>query len=128
MSKILLVEDEESLSNMYAFELVRRNFELMTASDGQEALMVARGNKPDFIILDIMLPKIDGIGVFKELLREPTTQNIPVGFLSALGKDIADFVGEDRDILSKAEFFLQKDKCTPQQVVDEVEKALKKSN
>lgn len=124
MYKILLVEDEELISNMYRFELFQRNFDVVLAKDGEEALFKVRSEMPDFILLDVMLPRIDGIAFFKELLRDEKIKRIPVGFVSALGHDIADFVGQDCETVEKAVFFLEKDAYTPKQVVDEVEKYL----
>lgn len=76
------------------------------------------------ILLDVMMPTMDGIAFFKELLDDDKINRIPVGFVSALGRDIADFVGKDKEILGKAVFFLEKDTYTPKQVADEVEKHL----
>lgn len=122
MRKILIVEDEIILSEMYKMEFTHRNFEVFVAQDGEAAMNIARNRRPDFILLDIMLPMVDGIALFKKFLEDSEIRSIPVGFLSALGKDIAEFVGHDKEILSKAAFFMQKEKYTPKEVAEEVEK------
>lgn len=76
------------------------------------------------LLLDIMLPGLDGISLYKKLLSNEVTSQIPVGFISALGKDIEEFVGVEREILHKAAFFLQKDKYSPKQIVETVKNRL----
>lgn len=128
MTKILVVDDEEVLLRMYVYEFTHSGFEVNVARDGGEVFTIIKEFKPDFILLDIMLPSLDGIAVFQRLLSTDATKNIPVGFLSALGKEIADFVGDDKEIIKKAVFFMQKDKYTPKQIASEVRKYLDKKN
>lgn len=83
--KILAVDDEPSITRLVAAALTGRGFEVITASDGPEALDKAHFEKPDLIVLDIMMPRMDGREVRKRLAKDPVTKDIPVVFLSAVG-------------------------------------------
>lgn len=71
LRKILLVEDNAQLQDIYKLFLTEHGFELATAADGDEALVVAKEFKPDLIFLDVMMPKKDGFEVLKLLRHEP---------------------------------------------------------
>jgi len=86
MQKILIIEDEEDISDLVAFNLQRNDFEVVQAYDGLKGLTEARELLPDLIILDIMMPRMDGLTVFKELRRETLTRKIPVIMLTARGQ------------------------------------------
>ena len=88
--KILIVEDEIALQETLAYNLVRQGYEVETAGDGQAALAAARGSHPDLILLDIMLPGIDGFEVCRILRQEMTT---PVLMLTARDDEIDRVVG-----------------------------------
>lgn len=118
--RILICEDEDVLSRLFEREFVHNDFEVDCAHDGLEAVRKALFEKYDFILIDIMMPNLDGISVYKKLLESPSYSNAPVGFLSALGKDISRFVGDDEAIIAKAKFYFSKDLVTPQQIVDAV--------
>lgn len=85
--KILIVEDEKDIRELIHFHLLRAHYDVVEASDGVEALDVAFTEKPDLIILDIMLPKIDGIEVCKTLRANPDMVNTKIIFLSAKGEE-----------------------------------------
>ena len=89
-AKILVVDDEEILREMIEFNLRREGCEIMLASDGEEALEFARAFEPDLIILDIMLPVIDGLQVLR-ILRQDST--VPILLLSARGEEIDRVLG-----------------------------------
>jgi len=78
--KILIVEDDRNLSDTLKYNLCKEGYEVKTAIDGTEALTVARGEKPDLIILDIMLPRISGFEVCRILRKEMT---VPILMLTA---------------------------------------------
>jgi len=88
--KILIVEDEVALQETLAYNLVRQGYEVETAGDGQAALEAARTSHPDLILLDIMLPGIDGFEVCRILRQEMTT---PVLMLTARDDEIDRVVG-----------------------------------
>jgi DNA-binding response OmpR family regulator len=85
--KILVVEDEQPIRKLIDLNLRLENHEVITAADGLEALQQASGGQPDLVILDIMLPGLDGWEVLKRLRQDPTFQNIPVVVLTALVQD-----------------------------------------
>jgi two-component system alkaline phosphatase synthesis response regulator PhoP len=87
--KILIVEDKKELVKLIAFHMTTAGYEVLSAKDGIEALEVCKFNKPDLLILDIMLPRIDGWEVCRRLRQGPQTSNIPIIILSALS-DIDD--------------------------------------
>jgi len=85
MAKILMVEDDETLSKMYQKKLEFEKFEVATAFTGDEGVKKAGEVGPDLVLLDIMLPGMDGFGVIKELQKSEKTKNIPIVILTNLG-------------------------------------------
>lgn len=83
MQKILIVEDERDIADLVGFNLERAGFEVMKAHDGITGTETAIRERPDLVILDLMLPGKDGYGVFKELRRDDRSRNIPVIMLTA---------------------------------------------
>ena len=83
--KILVVEDEPGLVQLLKARLEAGHYEVVTAKDGQEALEMTRLEKPDLIILDIMLPKIDGYQVAARLKDDEDLKDIPIVMLTARG-------------------------------------------
>lgn len=84
---ILLVDDDLTLREMYAERLKAEGFKVLMAKDGEEALRVATESRPNIILLDIMMPKINGLDVLKKLKEQEGTKNIPVIVLTALIQD-----------------------------------------
>lgn len=87
---ILIVEDEASLQEALAYNLSKQGYKVDTASDGQSALQIARSLKPDLILLDIMLPILDGFEVCR-ILRQET--NVPILMLTAKDEEIERVIG-----------------------------------
>ena len=87
--KILLIDDSRMLRLIHERALVKAGYEVTGASDGEEGLRVAREDKPDLIVLDMMLPKIAGQDVLRTLKRDPRTKQIPVVVLSGLSQSNA---------------------------------------
>lgn len=85
--KILIVEDDEILSKVIKEELIDAGFEAIQAFNGEDGLKKAKDEKFDMILLDIMMPKMDGFEVLKILSGDPETKNIPVFILTVLGSD-----------------------------------------
>jgi len=81
--RILIVDDEEDILNVLRFRLEANNYEVLSASDGQEGLNKARSEKPDLIILDLMLPKLDGYKVCRMLKFDETYKAIPIIIFTA---------------------------------------------
>jgi CheY-like chemotaxis protein len=86
--RILVVDDETDLIELVKFRLAGLGCEFLVATDGVQALTQARQFKPDLILLDILLPDLDGLSVCEILRRQPATKNIPVIFISALSGDV----------------------------------------
>lgn len=82
--KILIIEDEDILVNVLKEKFEKENFDVSLARDGDEALVVAKKNKPDIILLDIILPKINGLEVLSFLKADKELNRIPVIILSNL--------------------------------------------
>ena len=82
---ILLIDDEAHLLKMVGRRLQREGFDVLTAESGEEGLVIAERERPDLILLDIMMPKMKGRDVCARLKTNPATQQIPVIFLTALG-------------------------------------------
>lgn len=95
MSKqhILIVEDEADIRELLEFNLEREGFATSQAGDGVLGLEMARSLKPDLILLDVMLPKMDGFEVCRELERDAETSFIPIIMLTARGEEIDRVVG-----------------------------------
>ena len=86
--RILIVDDEGDFIELVKFRLADLGYEFLVASDGVQALSQARQFKPDLILLDILLPDLDGLSVCEILRRQPATRKIPIIIMSALTGDI----------------------------------------
>jgi phosphate regulon transcriptional regulator PhoB len=95
MSKasILVVDDESDILSLLAYNIRAAGFDVLTAGEGYEALRIAKQQLPDLVILDLMLPGLDGFEVCKELKRSSETRNIPVIMLTARGEEVDRIVG-----------------------------------
>lgn len=91
--KILVVEDDSDILQLLKYNLEASGFDVVTAKDGYTALTVARQHLPGLIILDLMIPDLDGFEVCKELKRSGETKTIPVIMLTARGDEIDRIVG-----------------------------------
>jgi len=89
MSKatILIIEDEEDIQQLVSYNLLKQEFHVLCADDGENGLLQAGGKNPDLILLDIMLPGINGLEVLTRLKSTLETRNIPVILLSARGEE-----------------------------------------
>lgn len=108
--KVLIIEDEATLQKALQEVLTAEGYEILSALDGLRGLEIARQENPDLILLDIILPKMDGFEVLKELKSEEKTESIPVMILTNLS-DISD-VQKALDLgattyLVKADFSLE---------------------
>lgn len=86
--RILIVDDEGDFIELVKFRLANLHCEFLIANDGVHALSQARQHKPDLILLDILLPDLDGLSVCEILKRQPHTKKIPIIFMSALSGDV----------------------------------------
>ncbi|OJF97168.1 response regulator YycF [Alkalibacterium sp. 20] len=90
MKKILVVDDEKPISDIVKFNLEKEGFEVVTAFDGEEALQKVEEENPDLIILDLMLPKMDGLEVCREVRK---TKDIPIIMVTAKDQEIDKVLG-----------------------------------
>lgn len=118
---ILLVEDDTFILEMYATKLLNFGYNVITATDGEEALKTVKSKHPDFILLDLVLPSMDGFDVLKAIKKDPKIKDIPVVLLTNLGerKDVETGLklGAD-DYLIKAHF-------TPSEVIEKIQNLMK---
>ena len=91
--KILVVDDEIYIVHILDFSLGIEGYEVMTALDGEQALAKVAQDRPDLIVLDIMMPKLDGYETCKALKQNPATHDIPVILLSAKGRNVDQKIG-----------------------------------
>lgn len=87
MAKILLVEDDQSLREIYSIRLTAEGYEIISAGDGEEALASAVREKPDLVLSDVMMPKISGFDMLDILRQTPETKDIKVIMMTALSSE-----------------------------------------
>jgi DNA-binding response OmpR family regulator len=85
-SKVLLVEDDKMLADMYVTKFSKEGMEILKADDGAKGLEMAKKEKPDLILLDIIMPKLDGFAVLKELKKDPGMSDTHILLLTNLGQ------------------------------------------
>ncbi|MFC1678151.1 response regulator transcription factor [Patescibacteria group bacterium] len=120
--KILLVEDDAMISNMYRTKLERDDIIVLTSDNGAQGLEMAIDEKPDLIMLDVILPQLDGFAVLQELKQNGITKHIPVIMLTNLGTD----EDKDRGERSGASDYWVKSNLTPTEVSEKIKKYLHK--
>ncbi len=90
---ILVIDDEKDILKLLQYNLEKEGYQVLQAKTGEEGLDAARAKKPDLVLLDLMLPGIDGLEVCKVLRADPGTRHIPVIMLTAKGSEIDQVVG-----------------------------------
>lgn len=120
--KILLIEDDKMLLEMYTAKFTREGFEITTAENGSDGLKAAREMKPDMVLLDIIMPKLDGFATLKEIRKDENIKDVPVILLTNLGQDQDIQKGKD---LGADDYFV-KANHTPTEIVEKVQDLLKK--
>ena len=93
MRSVLIVDDEADALELLAYNLKAAGYEIITAKDGAEALNKARTEAPSLILLDVMLPEIDGLEVCRILRRDPITYDLPIIMVTARATEMARLVG-----------------------------------
>ena len=120
--KILIIEDEEILLNLLQKKLTNEGYDISIARDGEEGLLKMKEIKPNLILLDIIMPRLDGFGVLEKIIKDEELKKIPVIIISNSGQPVelerAKKLGT-KDWLIKTEF-------DPQEVVSKVIKAIGK--
>ena len=118
-----MVDDDQALLEMYTMRLKEEAFEVIVARNGEEALARAVDSKPDVILLDVMMPKVNGFDVLDILKSTPETKKIPVLILTVLIQD----ADRERGLKAGAEDYLVKSETMPGQVIEKVKQVLSKN-
>lgn len=93
MGTILIIDDEDDIRDILAYNLKKEGFQIFTASTGKEGIRLAKENTPDLVLLDVMMPEMDGIEVCEVLRTTPSTQNVIICMLTARGEDYSQIAG-----------------------------------
>lgn len=120
MTKVLLVEDDPFLVDIYTTKFQAEGFSISVATDGNQAIRRLSQDKPEILLLDIVLPKVDGWEILKSIKQSKDLQDLKVIVLSNLGQK-ADI---DKAIALGATRYLIKAHYTPSEVVEEVKKII----
>jgi len=121
MKRILFIEDESALQKTFGDILKDEGYEIISALDGEIGLKLAKTKKPDLILLDLILPKIHGFDVLKQLKDDPETKEIPIIVLTNL-EGIGDV---DKAIELGATTYLVKAQYSLEEVIEKIKKTLK---
>src|SRR5476649_634429 len=123
MSKILLVEDDAILVEMYQAKFELEGHEIRVATNGEECLDIIDEFMPDLVLLDILMPKLNGFHVLKEIKKRPKLRQVPVILLTNLGETEVDMNKELATALGVTDYLI-KSHHTPDEVVQKVVKTL----
>jgi two-component system alkaline phosphatase synthesis response regulator PhoP len=121
--KVLLVDDEPDIVELLKYNLEREGYQVSTALNGRDALKVAKANRPDLIVLDIMMPGMDGVEVCNQLRQLPEFKHTLITFLSARGEDYSQIAGFE----AGADDYITKP-VRPKVFISKVKALLKRSN
>lgn len=121
---ILVIEDDKFLRELISQKLIKEGFKLLEAMDGEEGVKKIQQEKPDLILLDLILPGLDGFEVLSQAKQDPALSEIPVIILSNLGQkeDI------ERGLKMGAVDYLIKAHFTPGEIIEKIKQALMKTN
>lgn len=119
MAKILVVDDDPNIAALVAFKLEKAGYQVVKVGDGEEALRALEANEPDLVVMDVMMPKLDGCSATRRMRRMPQGRDVPIILLSAKGQD------SDRDagLAAGATDYMTKP-FTPAELVERVRQYL----
>ncbi len=121
MKKILFIEDEATLQKTFGDILKQAGYEIISATDGETGLRLANTKKPDLILLDLILPAMDGFEILEKLKKDPETKGIPVIVLTNLER----MEDVERAIKVGATTYLVKTQYKIEEVIEKIKKILK---
>jgi len=121
--KILVVDDDPDQLEVVRWSLKKAGFAIGTAANGVDALVKTRSVQPDLIVLDLMLPELNGLDICKTLRKNPATASIPIIMLTGMRGEFSRLAGLE----SGVNLFLTKPYC-PEELVSKVEEMLKRSS
>ncbi len=121
--RVICVEDEPEMIDLFRLILNRRGFEVIGADGGREGLSAIRKHRPDLVLLDLMMPDMDGWEVYQQLKSDEATREIPVIVVTAKAQSIDKVLGLH---IAKVDDYISKP-FSPQELLDSVEKVLSRS-
>jgi two-component system alkaline phosphatase synthesis response regulator PhoP len=121
--KVLLVDDEQDILDLIGFNLEKEGFEVFTANNGRDGLELARKNNPDLVLLDVMMPGMDGMETCRELRDDDNLKNVLIAFLTARNEDYSQIAGFD----AGADDYIAKP-IKPRVLVSRVKALLRRNN
>jgi two-component system, OmpR family, response regulator VicR len=120
---LLYIEDEQEMIELVRLILARRGFEVIGANGGREGLEAVRNTLPDLVLLDLMMPDMDGWDVYQQMKADEATQNIPVIVVTAKAQSIDKVLGLH---IAKVDDYISKP-FSPNELVESIEKVLAKN-
>jgi two-component system alkaline phosphatase synthesis response regulator PhoP len=123
-TKVLLVEDDQMILDMYKTRLVADGYEVFTTDKGSEAMSLAKSKKPNIVLLDVILPEVDGFSILKDLKADSETKSIPVLMLTNLGQESDQSKGKDIG----AQGYFVKAQHIPADIISKIEELIKQTN
>ncbi len=120
--RLLYIEDEQEMIELVRLILARRGFEVVGANGGREGLEAVRNLLPDLVLLDLMMPDMDGWDVYQQMKADETTQDIPVIVVTAKAQSIDKVLGLH---IAKVDDYISKP-FSPQELVESIERVLDK--
>lgn len=122
LRKVVCVEDEQEMIDLMRLILSRKGFEVIGANGGRQGLEIIRAEKPDVVLLDLMMPEMDGWQVYQQLKADPNTADIPVIVVTAKAQNIDKVLGLH---IAKVDDYIPKP-FSLQELVDRIEAVLKR--
>lgn len=119
--KILLVEDDKFITDIYSTKLKELKYEVKTAGNGKEALKLLKDFKPDLILLDVIMPKMDGFGLLDYAKKEKSLKDIPIVLLTNVSED----ANVKKGLKKGAKDYLVKHYFRPSEVVEKIKEYIK---
>ena len=120
MAKVLIVEDDSLIVKIYTTRLQAEGFEVQSAQDGLEGVTKMREFVPDVVLLDVMMPKLDGFGLVTEIKKDPKLQTIPIIMYSNMNNEEEIQRAKSLGVVE----FLIKANLTPNQVIEKIKQYL----
>ena len=121
MKKILLVEDDLLLSKMYKIKLGVAGYEVLTAPNGEDGIEKMKSWKPDLVIMDLMMPKLNGMQALEKAKADPSIKDIPVVLLTNLSGGLDEKTAISKGALS----YIVKSDFTPAEIIEKIQALLK---
>jgi DNA-binding response OmpR family regulator len=118
--RLVYIEDEQEMIDLVRLILMRKGFDVIGANGGREGLDTVRKEKPDLVLLDLMMPDLDGWEVYQQMKADETTRAIPVIVVTAKAQSIDKVLGLH---IAKVEDYISKP-FSPQELIESVEKVL----